>query len=222
MNTGSGQKGRADLQQRREEGNQMKTIAKSPAAGRRRVYRAKSAMARFVLLVGAAVSALVLGLAPAAEAANPQPTPFVSSGVDILTDFCGTGETVVLTYSIRGVEFLAPNGAESVFLLHAVITYSYGDVSLVNRIASRNSEVIVSGSPEGIHTQESKIQGLVELWTFDQGRLITRDAGAITFIRQYDGDEVISEEVVVHGPHPEVDSDWELGCQILPEALGIG
>jgi hypothetical protein len=38
----------------------------------------------------------------------------------------------------------------------------------------------------------------------------------------FDGDEIVSQEVLVNkGPHPDLDSDFELFCETLVPALGI-
>ena len=38
----------------------------------------------------------------------------------------------------------------------------------------------------------------------------------------FDGDEFISSEIVINnGPHPQADSDFELFCEFMPEALGL-
>jgi hypothetical protein len=179
-------------------------------------------MRRFVFLVGIAVSLLVLGVGPAAQAASPIPTPFADSGDDVDTDFCGTGETVQIHYSFKGVEFLEPKNANYAHVAHGVATFTYGDVTLVNRFASRFTDVTVSGDEEGIHTHEFTTLGLPELWKFEHGGVITLDAGSITFIELFDGDEFISGDVVIRGPHPQAESDFELFCQVIPEALGIG
>lgn len=54
------------------------------------------------------------------------------------------------------------------------------------------------------------------------GGVITRDAGRITFLVAFDeNDVVVSEEFFSSGPHPQADSNFELFCQVIPEALGI-
>jgi hypothetical protein len=65
-------------------------------------------------------------------------------------------------------------------------------------------------------------KGLPELFKTPHGGVLTRDAGYIVFRDTFDGDEFIAGEIVVNrGPHPQADSDFELFCQIIPEALGL-
>jgi hypothetical protein len=55
-----------------------------------------------------------------------------------------------------------------------------------------------------------------------QGPLLLRDAGIVTFADTFDlvTGEFISSEVIVHkGPHPELDSDFALFCDIVTDAL---
>ncbi len=179
-------------------------------------------MRRSVQLIGIAVTSLVLGVAPAAQAANPERVPFGDSGTDIDKDFCGTGKTVYITYFFQGAEFLSPNGKfEYANISHSVTTLTYGDVTLVNRSAGRFADVIVSGDPEGIHTHAGTNLGLPELWKYQSGGVLILDAGSITFLDTFNGDEFISGEVVFNGPHPEAASDFQLFCEVIPGALGI-
>jgi hypothetical protein len=44
----------------------------------------------------------------------------------------------------------------------------------------------------------------------------------ITLRDTLDGEELVNQEVVINsGPHPEADSDFELFCGVVTEALGI-
>jgi hypothetical protein len=49
-----------------------------------------------------------------------------------------------------------------------------------------------------------------------------RDAGIVTFADTFDlvtGEFISSEVIVEKGPHPELDSDFELFCDVVTEAL---
>ena len=52
--------------------------------------------------------------------------------------------------------------------------------------------------------------------------MLNRDAGYIVFHDTFDGDEFISGEIVVNrGPHPQAESDFELFCEFMTDALGL-
>jgi hypothetical protein len=94
--------------------------------------------------------------------------------------------------------------------------------SVISSFAGQSTNILVSGDPEGVHTELITVKGLPEKLQLPHGAVLLRDAGIIAFVAAFDGDEFISQEtVVVKGPHPEADSDFELFCEITTEALGI-
>ena len=96
-----------------------------------------------------------------------------------------------------------------------------GDV-VVRRFGGQSLDVAVSGDPAGIHVHDFITRGLPELFKTPHGGVLIRDAGYIVFRATLDGDTFVGIEIVVNkGPHPEADSDFELFCQIMPEALGL-
>jgi hypothetical protein len=84
---------------------------------------------------------------------------------------------------------------------------------------------LVSGDPdteEGIHVFETTVKGLPELLKRPHGGVLIRDSGYVVIRTTLDGDELISQEILVDkGPHPDLESNFELFCQVMPEALGI-
>jgi hypothetical protein len=82
--------------------------------------------------------------------------------------------------------------------------------------------VNVSGDPEGDHVEEVTVKGLPERWKLAHGGVLIRDAGYVTLLQTIENDEPVDLEVLVNkGPHPDLDSDFELFCEVMPEALGI-
>jgi hypothetical protein len=93
---------------------------------------------------------------------------------------------------------------------------------VINRFAGPFWEELVSGDPDGAHVTEFTNKGLPELFKTPHGGVLTRDAGYIVFRDSFDGEEFLGGEIVINkGPHPQADSDFELFCQIIPEALGL-
>ena len=64
-------------------------------------------------------------------------------------------------------------------------------------------------------------KGLPEKIQTVGGPVLLRDAGVISFIDTFDLEtgEFISSDVVIKGPHPEADSDFELFCEVMTDAL---
>lgn len=64
-------------------------------------------------------------------------------------------------------------------------------------------------------------EGLPEKIQTAGGPVLLRDAGVISFIDTFDLEtgEFISSDVLIKGPHPEADSDFELFCEVMTDAL---
>ena len=177
-----------------------------------------------LLLLGIAV-ALGLGGAPSAVAANPDVNHFTFTDSFSDDDFCGTGQTVDISVSVRGTEFLAPNQPvdfRNVTQGTVIFTNPLNDATVINHFAGLSSDTIISGDPEGIHTHEFTNKGLPELLRTDHGGVLLRDAGFIVFHQVDNGDEFVSSEIVVdRGPHPDAESDFALFCEVMIGALGL-
>jgi hypothetical protein len=99
--------------------------------------------------------------------------------------------------------------------------------------ANGNSVVIsnagqVSGPPPIIDEEAGTItfltnfKGLPEKIQTAHGPVLLRDAGFVQFADTFDlatGAFISSEVVFVKGPHPELDSDFTLFCEVITEAL---
>jgi hypothetical protein len=73
----------------------------------------------------------------------------------------------------------------------------------------------------GTITFVTTYKGLPEKIQTAQGSVLLRDAGVISFVETFDLEtgELISTDVIVKGPHPEADSDFEAFCEVMTEAL---
>jgi hypothetical protein len=74
----------------------------------------------------------------------------------------------------------------------------------------------------GTITFLTSFKGLPEKIQTANGPVLLRDAGFVTFADTFDLEtgELISSEVTVNkGPHPELDSDFTLFCEVISEAL---
>jgi hypothetical protein len=90
-----------------------------------------------------------------------------------------------------------------------------------------SSTGLVSGPPPIVDEEAGTItffttfKGLPEKIQTANGPILLRDAGLVTFADTFDLEtgEFISSDVTVKGPHPELDSDFTLFCEVISEAL---
>jgi hypothetical protein len=133
--------------------------------------------------------------------------------------------TVDISVSGHGTEFLAPNQPvdyRNTTEGNTVFTNPLTGDSVILHFAGPLSDTTISGDPEGVHVQEVVVRGLPELIRTSHGRVLARDAGYVVQHLTFDGEEFVSMEVLVNrGPHPELESDFELFCEVVPDALGL-
>lgn len=174
----------------------------------------------FGLLLGL-VTALAV-LAPSALGAKPV-EQFHDHFTDSFSDeLCGipVDATIVVTdnfslfaddsfmdrSSFRGT-FTNPENGEAVVISNAGLVS--GPAPIVDEEA-------------GTITFLTNFKGLPEKIQTANGSLLLRDAGFVTFADTFDleTEELISSDVTINnGPHPDLDSDFELFCEVIVPAL---
>jgi len=168
-----------------------------------------------------------LALMPAAAlAAPPEHEHFRDTGTFVDEDFCGTGQTINGSFDALVNVWISPEGAEELvrttFSVKQVFTNPDTGDSVNLSSTGMSTEVLISGDPDGLHTILGTTKGLPEKIQTTHGPVLLRDAGIIAVLFTFDGDEIIEREiVVVKGPHPEADADFELFCEVMVPALGI-
>jgi hypothetical protein len=182
-------------------------------------------MRRFALVVGI-VFALGLGAVPSAVAANPGVNHFTITESFTDPDFCGTGQAVDTSISVKGTEFLAPNqpvDSRNVTVVNVVYTNPENGATVLRHAAGPVSDTIISGDPEGVSTHEIRFIGLTRLLRTADGDVLVGGAGYLVLHQVINADgEVISSEIVVdRGPHPIAESDFALFCDFMTDALGL-
>jgi hypothetical protein len=177
-------------------------------------------------LAGAAAAsvALLAVAVPGSLAAGQQHERFHDVGTDVDPNFCGTGQRIDIAFDVWVNAFHAPNRGLYKETARGKVTFTNpvtGD-TVILRFANTILDVLVEGDLDGLHVIDTAVKGLPELFKTPRGGVLTRDAGYIVFRNTFDGDELISQEILVNkGPHPNAESDFELFCEILPPALGI-
>jgi hypothetical protein len=179
-------------------------------------------MRRVLLFV---VAMLALGLSAAALAGpTGQPVHDVWSDSFVDPDFCGTGADVAITVEANEKLWFGETGGDEQVLkavFNVEVTFTYGSTTLVERSAGQSLNTIIVGLEGGAHVHEFVERGLRARLKLDNGRVLIRDAGVITYRVSFDatGEFVGVEIVDVRGPHPAFDSDaW---CEAATTALGI-
>lgn len=181
-----------------------------------------------VMLIGIATASLVMGAAPAAQAADPGVNRFTFSTAFTDPDFCGTGHAVDVAISAMGTEFLSPNqNVDYATAFHAWLTYTNHDTgaSVISRATGRFTTLDISGDPNGIHVVEATNKGLQQ-FRLEHGGVLMTDAGLVTRRATYNGEEFVSVEITIsRGPHPLFasgsDGNDQLKCEVIPPALGL-
>jgi hypothetical protein len=180
-------------------------------------------MARRALL---AAIVLVLGIPAAALADAPDiREQEVISEVD--PDFCGTGQDVAVEGTVDFTGWIGETGGDPTQViklkLNIHITFTNPDTgaSAVERWAFSGTNEIVIGTEAGAHTHEFTENGLKATLKLANGRVLTRDAGSLTYRVSFDAadNEVGFELVDMNGPHPGfVEENF---CSLLVPALGL-
>ena len=192
-----------------------------PTAGQNHEWRGP--MRRFALVVGIVV-ALGLGAVPSAVAADPDVNHFTITESFTDGDFCGTGQAVDISIFARTTEFLAlnqPVDYRQVNQGKVVYTNPQNGATVIRHFAGPISDTIISGDPQGVHTRELTVSGLSGLLRTADG-VVVLGAGYIVFHEVFNGEEFVSREIVVNrGPHPNLESDLALFCEVMTVALGL-
>jgi hypothetical protein len=169
----------------------------------------------------------VVGLTAVAAAFGAAPVRFHNTFTDEDADFCGTGELIVIQGTEDVTLWIGETGGDPTQAVRANIkrriTYTNPDngLTVIEHWAFSRTNEIVSGLESGVHTHEFVERGLKATFKLANGRLLTRDAGALTYRISFDeNDEEIGFEVVsIRGPHPGFEED--LFCSTLVPALGL-
>ena len=169
----------------------------------------------------------VVGLMAVAAASGAAPVRFHNAFTEEEADFCGTGGLVLIQGTEDVMFWIGTTGGDPTQAVKSVvkrrITYTNPEngLAVVEQWAFSSTNVIVTGLESGVHTHEFVERGLKAKFKLANGRLLTRDAGSLTYRVTFDeDDEVIDFEVVsIRGPHPAFEG--ELFCSTLVPALGL-
>ena len=179
-----------------------------------------------VVFLCAAVAALFVVVLPGSGVAAKPVEQFHENFTDTFPDeVCGINGTSVA----RGVfnfQLSASNTFRVIFVVNQTFTASASGKSIVIHVAQQVTgfdEPIDNGN--GTVTFIETYKGLPEQLRLENGRMLSRDAGSVTVttVGSFDSDgnftfisQTLSGE---KGPHPDLDSDFEVFCDVLIPAL---
>jgi hypothetical protein len=176
----------------------------------------------------AALTAIV-GLSAVAVAFGAGPARFHNTFTEEDADFCGTGELVLIQGTEDVTLWTGETGGDPTQIVKANIkrriTYTnpQNGLTVVERWAFSQTNEITSGLESGVHTHEFVERGLKASFKLANGRLLTRDAGKVTYRVTFDADDnfIDFEVVSIRGPHPGFESEEDFFCETLVPALGL-
>jgi hypothetical protein len=184
-------------------------------------------MSRLPLLRAFLVVAVVaLAVAPVG-ALGAKPERFHEHVVEFFEgdNVCGMTVDVAVTGVFTDLVFFDKEGNfvrfTSTSSIKVTVTDADGDAVVIQNAGLVQEREIVD-EEAGTITFLTTFKGLPEKIQTAQGPLLLRDAGIVTFADTFDlvtGEFISSEVITQKGPHPELDSDFELFCDVVTEAL---
>jgi hypothetical protein len=184
-------------------------------------------MSRRTLLRAFFVALIAAFATVPAGALGAKPEIFHSNFVDTEEDVDVCGITVDLV--ARGVftdkAFFDKNGNfvrfSSTASVKVTLTAANGRSVIISNAGQFSDVAPIIDEVARTITFVTSFIGLPEKIKTPHGPVLLRDAGIATFVDTFDLDtgDLISSEVIVKGPHPELESDFTLFCEVITEAL---
>ena len=168
----------------------------------------------------AVFTALIVALPGATLAAKPIAALHDHFTDSFPSDICGIPVQVDLVVSDSFFEY-ADGSFKDAASFMSTFTNPDNDKSVVLSSAGTVTGTAVIDEQANTITFVTTFKGLPEKIQTAHGRILTRDAGIISFRDTFDlttGD-FLGTEVTINGPHPEADADFALFCDVVTGAL---
>jgi len=178
-------------------------------------------MARPIAL-RAVFTALIVALAlPGATLAARPIAAFHDHFTDSFpSDICGIPVQVDLVVSDNFFEYADGSFKDAAANMSTFTNLDNGKSVVVSSAGTVTGSAIIDEQANTI-TFVTTYKGMPEKIQTGHGRVLTRDAGIISFRDTFDlttGD-FLGTEVTIRGPHPEADADFALFCDVVTGAL---
>ena len=178
-------------------------------------------MSRFCAL-SALVGTLLLALMASTAGAAPLVNRFHGTFSDTFPDnICGIDGTTVVS-GMDNIQEFADGTFKDEFRQNYVFTTAATGKSVLLFVAQQFTGTGPIDNGDGTITFVSTFKGLPEKIKLPNGRVLSRDAGFVSFNDTFDATtgeflgETISPE---NGPHPDLDSGFALFCDVIVPAL---
>lgn len=180
---------------------------------------------RKVGFVLAGALALTLAVSSGAFAAAPIINEHSSFTETFPDEVCGISGTTILS-GVDNFKVYADGTYLDTGRFRAVFTADESGKSIVNFAAGQTSGLAEPiQNPDGTITFIDTFKGLPEKLSIPGGPTLSRDAGVVTLTRTFrplpnDEFELVSQIISgEHGPHPDLNSDFEVFCEVLVPVL---
>ena len=176
-------------------------------------------------LARAVLAALVTALtvAPASALGAKPIEQFHDHFTDSFSDeICGIPVDVVIVVTDNFTLYADESFKDRSSFRSTVTNPANGKSILISSAGLVSGPAPIVDEEAGTITFLTSFKGLPEKIQTKNGPVLLRDAGFVTFADTFDLEtgEFISSEVKVNkGPHPELDSDFTLFCEVVSEAL---
>jgi hypothetical protein len=178
-------------------------------------------MSRFCAL-SALVGTLLLALMASTAGAAPLVNRFHGTFSETFPDnICGIDGTTVVS-GMDNIQEFADGTFKDEFRQNYVFTSAATGKSVLLFVAQQFTGTGPIDNGDGTITFVSTFKGLPEKIKLPNGRVLSRDAGFVSFNDTFDATtgeflgETISPE---NGPHPDLDSGFALFCDVIVPAL---
>jgi hypothetical protein len=176
-------------------------------------------LAKLAAPVGSALLLLAL-VVPAAAVAAERIHERIS-GSEAVDDFCGSGKTIDVEFQGVQTVWLGDDFEKLTVQIQYRLTNPLNGNSVREHGAGQALVKFIEDEDGGLTVIGSN-RGMVEHIKLANGGLLTRDVGLLRFVDHFDADgNYLGSDVEVRGPHPELDSDFTLYCEVMAEALDL-
>ena len=136
------------------------------------------------------------------------------------SDICGIPVQVDIVVSDNFFEYADGSFKDAALNIATFTNPDNGKAVVISSAGTISGTAIIDEQANTI-TFVTTYKGLPEKIQTAHGRILTRDAGIISFRDTFDlttGD-FLGTEVTINGPHPEADADFALFCDVVTGAL---
>ena len=176
----------------------------------------------------ALVASLLVIPAALAESGGGAPSFHLGNVRDSFVDpdFCGTGKPVAVDSRTTASSWIGETGGalqelKVTISSRATLTNPANGAAVVDSFAAQFTNAIVAGLESGPHTHEGTVHGLPEKLQRENGGVLIRDAGTLTYRISYDGDDDVTGIEIVKDAGSHGGFQTGRWCEVAVAELGL-